>query len=84
MKYKETKCEVVGTEDGNNTVNIEKDVEESTTNNEKMIVLYGLDEFRYEDKYGLHDRIVNVFYNITGIDITGYIENVCRIGKRER
>lgn len=82
MKYKETKCEVVETEDEKNTAKMEKGVEKSTTNNEKIIVLYGLEEFRYEDENELHDRIVNIFYDVIGIDLTGYIEDVCRIGKR--
>lgn len=82
IKYKETKCEVVETENAKNTVNIEKSVEDSTTNNKKIIVLYGLDESRYESDYELHDRIVNLFYDIMGIDLTGYIEDMCRIGKR--
>lgn len=64
-----------------NNRNIEKLQPKNTTNYNKTIVLYGLMESRHETEFELEDRIVNVFYDITGVDLTGYIEEVSRIGR---
>lgn len=48
----------------------------------KTVVLYGLHEPRNETEYELHERVLNVFYDIAGVDLTGYIEEISRLGKR--
>lgn len=58
--------------------------EETHTSNEmknKRIVLYGLPEYQNEPECIFYNRITEIVYNITEIDITGYIEEVYRIGK---
>ncbi|XP_063547120.1 uncharacterized protein LOC134754716 [Cydia strobilella] len=52
------------------------------TNNKKVIVLYGLDEYRYETQEDLYDRVAYLFYDILGININPYVEDLRRIGKR--
>lgn len=54
---------------------------EEQTNHNKTIVLYGLSEDRYENEYILHDRIINIFYDIIGVDLSGNIEEINRIGR---
>lgn len=49
--------------------------------NTKKIVLYGLNEYYQEAEYDLHGRIINTFHEILDINITGYLEEVKRIGK---
>lgn len=51
-------------------------------NNSKILVLYGLDELWYETEAELHDRVIDVFQSITRVDLTGYIEDLERIGQR--
>lgn len=52
-------------------------------NYDKTIVLYGLNEFtKFETEEELYERIIYAFYDITNIDLTGYIEDVNRIGQR--
>lgn len=51
-------------------------------NNSKILVLYGLDELWYETEAELHDRVIDVFQSITQVDLTGYIEDLARIGQR--
>jgi hypothetical protein len=48
----------------------------------KCLVLYGLNEYRHESELELHERVISVFYDIAGIDLTGYIEDLCRIGRQ--
>ena len=48
----------------------------------KTIVMYGLNEYEYENDFDLHNRIIDVFYEIANIDLTGYIEDINRIGRR--
>lgn len=50
--------------------------------NSKILVLYGLDEIRFENEAELHDRIIDVFQSIIQVDLTGYIEEFERIGQR--
>lgn len=73
---------MIKTEKGRNTANVKKYIEDDTGSNKKNIVLYEPDESKHEYEYELHDRIVKVFYDITGIDLTRYVEDVCRIEKR--
>jgi hypothetical protein len=51
-------------------------------NYSKCLVLYGLNEYQQESEFELHDRVIIILYDITGIDLTGYIEDLSRIGKR--
>lgn len=48
----------------------------------KTLVLYGLNEFRNENEYDLYERVTEVFYQITNVNLAGYIEDIRRIGKR--
>ncbi|KAL0853095.1 hypothetical protein ABMA27_012865 [Loxostege sticticalis] len=40
------------------------------------------DEKNTSTEYELHERVLNVFYDIAGVDLTGYIEEISRLGKR--
>lgn len=76
--------------------NLEKEIKEMSTklpsvmpyeNNhqcekQKKFVLYGLEETYDEDEYNLNYRIINVFKDLFNVDLTGYIEDSTRIGKR--
>jgi hypothetical protein len=52
--------------------------------NSRMLVLYGLDETRFETESLVHNRVINAFFDITQVDLTGYIEDLVRIGHRGR
>lgn len=47
----------------------------------KKIVLYGLKEQKHEMDDHLQYRIIHIFYDILNIDLTGYIEDITRIGR---
>lgn len=49
---------------------------------QKKFVLYGLQETYDEDEYNLNYRIINVFKDLFNVDLTGYIEESTRIGKK--
>lgn len=49
---------------------------------EKIIILYGLQEYQYECEEELHDRIVAIFQDYLSINVIGYIEDISRLGKR--
>lgn len=49
--------------------------------NKKKIILHGLLENQYESEYEIHNQIINIFRDITNVDLVGYIEEVGRIGK---
>lgn len=50
--------------------------------NNNKIVIYGLDETQHEDEDLLISRITYAIYEIARIDITGYVEDVARIGRK--
>lgn len=50
--------------------------------NSKKIVIYGLDELQQDDEDYLISRITYAFYEIAGIDITGYVEDIARLGRK--
>lgn len=50
--------------------------------NSKLLVLYGLNEYPHESEYELHDRIIRIFHEIINVNLTGYIEDLQRIGRR--
>lgn len=52
--------------------------------NSKMLVLYGLEENEFETEADLYNRVVTAFFDITQTDLTGYIEDMTRIGYRGR
>lgn len=52
-----------------------------TENNSKKIVIYGFTEYYNEPEYELHNRLINMFYEILHVDLTGYIEETCRMGR---
>lgn len=49
--------------------------------NDKKIVLYGLIEYYNEPEYELHARIVDLFHDTMQLNITGYIEDMYRLGR---
>lgn len=51
-------------------------------NNDKKIVLYGLEEYRGENSQEVYERVVFAFQNILNIDIQGYVEELKRLGKK--
>lgn len=53
-----------------------------TSDKRKTIVLYGFEEPPQEDLNELHDRIVYAFQQILNMDLSGYIEDIQRVGKR--
>ncbi|CAH0400296.1 unnamed protein product [Chilo suppressalis] len=50
-------------------------------NDSKKIVLYGLAEYYMEPENYLLDRIHGLFWDLMGVDLTGYIEDISRIGR---
>lgn len=48
----------------------------------KTIVIYGLNEYYNDYEINLERRVINAFMNIMEIDLTGYIEGIQRIGKK--
>ncbi|KAL4717530.1 hypothetical protein ACJJTC_000679 [Scirpophaga incertulas] len=50
--------------------------------NSRKVVLYGLNENYSESEYELHDYIIHIFIDLMNVNLTGYIEDVRRIGKR--
>lgn len=50
--------------------------------NVKKFVLYGLNETYDEDEYNLNYRIINIFHELYNVDLTGFIEDVSRIGRK--
>lgn len=47
----------------------------------KKIVIYGFPEYHKEFNSDLHDRLLQMFYETLNVDLTGYIEDMHRIGK---
>ncbi|KAL4703593.1 hypothetical protein ACJJTC_003332 [Scirpophaga incertulas] len=47
----------------------------------KKVVLYGLNEYYKEPDSNLHDRVQGVFWDLLGVDITGYVDDIYRIGR---
>lgn len=47
----------------------------------KRIVIYGLPEYKNEPEAELYNRLLEVFYDILNIDLTGYIEDTYRLGR---
>lgn len=60
----------------------ENNLQDGCNNNNNKIVIYGLDETQHEDEDLLINRIAYAIHEITGIDITGYVEDVARIGRK--
>lgn len=58
------------------------DKKQEQTDNSKKIVLYGLTEYDHETEEELIYRITNIFQDLLQIDLTGYIEEIKRIGKK--
>lgn len=48
----------------------------------KTFILYGLSENYWESNNATYDRVINAFYEILNVDLTGYIEEIVRLGKR--
>lgn len=60
--------------------NSEKQVN-CSDNNSKKIVLYGLPEYNKETDCDLYNRLIDLFRELQNVDLTGYIENMRRIGR---
>lgn len=52
-----------------------------TESNLKKIVVYDFAEYLTEPEPLLHDRLIHMFRDILQVDLTGYIENIYRVGK---
>lgn len=48
----------------------------------KKIILYGLNEYENETEQILMEKLNNIFYDILGIDLNGYVEEIKRLGRR--
>lgn len=77
-KMKEIQIEIKNTQ----TVRNESSLENLLSNNNKKVVLYGLQKNKWETDDELYDRVLNVFYNILNINLDGQIEEVYRLGKK--
>ncbi|PZC84322.1 hypothetical protein B5X24_HaOG205517 [Helicoverpa armigera] len=53
-----------------------------TENDLKKIVIYGFYEQHNETEWELHSRLINMFHEILNVDLTGYIEEIYRIGRK--
>lgn len=83
---KEKKLLKIRIEDLEKTFNCitEKKYPENPDNARKKIVLYGLDEYYKEPESHLITRIHELFWNLMGVDSTGYIEDLYRIGRHNK
>lgn len=54
------------------------------TDNSKKIVLFGLNEPDYETEQKLYYQITSIFQNLMNVDLTGYIETLSRIGRKNQ
>lgn len=52
--------------------------------NSKKLVIYGLDEYNSENETELEKRIIYMFRDVMCTDLTGYIEEIKRLGKYGR
>lgn len=53
-----------------------------SSENRKKFVLFGLEENKWETEHDLYDRVINIIYEITNVDLHGYIEEITRLGKQ--
>lgn len=56
--------------------------QQQNTDYTKKLVLHGLLEHGQETEQILHQRLINLFQEILNLDLTGYIEDQQRIGRR--
>lgn len=56
--------------------------EKTIKENKNSFVLYGLVENCWEPEENTHDRVINAIYEILNIDLSGYIEELTRVGKK--
>lgn len=82
-----SKIKTLETERDHLKIEIQKILKKSQTpmqkerDENKTIVIYGLQEYHNEYETNLERRVINAFMHIMEIDITGYIEEIHRIGK---
>lgn len=50
--------------------------------NSRKLVLHGLSENEWENDNELYDRVMQVFSDILGLNLDGYIEGLTRLGKK--
>ncbi|KAH9637776.1 hypothetical protein HF086_007805, partial [Spodoptera exigua] len=50
--------------------------------NMRKVVLYGLADYTRESESDLYNRLIELFYDITNVDLSGYIEDIYRIGRK--
>ncbi|CAH0605393.1 unnamed protein product [Chrysodeixis includens] len=53
-----------------------------TEENSKKIVIYGFSEHHNESEWELHSRLIDMFHDILNVDLTGYIEEIYRMGRK--
>lgn len=53
-----------------------------SSENGKKFVLFGLEENKWETEHDLYDRVINIIYEITNVDLHRYIEEITRLGKQ--
>lgn len=66
----------------NKILSINEDETKEKYETSKIFVLYGLTEYDRETENELHYRITKIFQDLLHIDLTGYIEEISRIGKK--
>lgn len=64
----------------NKSVNLGKTI--PTEESSRKLVLYGVEEHKWENENELHDRVAIIFHDLLNINIEGYIEGLRRLGKK--
>lgn len=50
--------------------------------NYKKLVLYGFTDYYKEPEWELHNRLIELFRDIADVDLSGYIEDMYRVGRK--
>lgn len=53
-----------------------------TDDTSRKLVLYGVEEYQWENENELHNRVSNIFRDFLNINVQGYIEDLRRLGKK--
>ncbi|CAH0404366.1 unnamed protein product [Chilo suppressalis] len=81
-KLREEMKEIQNSLNSINTQEHERSLSSKDQNANKKIVIYGLDENAWETEIELLDRVTYIFHDVLNINVSGYLENVRRIGNR--
>lgn len=57
-------------------------VNKPSEDRKKKLIIYGMQEYHRETEKELEDRLQRAFYEITNVNLIGYIENATRIGRK--